>query len=189
MHKKEKFSSRDGEKSCPRERIYHRSPISKVFPKSEHSSGKKSPCLAGAYNKRFCINYYFTRIKNFFQYIHAIIWYMYVMSVVHACNEIIAGLHEKNQSLPFEKSDGSDFFIERLRQIYQKALILDRVFRFRFTRLGIIPILGWLIRNEVPTLTYLPLWMWQRIPLIVSAVTSACHIAMRFWNPISTINN
>lgn len=67
---------------------------------------------------------------------------MYVMSVVHACNEIIAGLHEKNQSLPFEKSDGSDFFIERLRQIYQKALILDRVFRFRFTRLGIIPILG-----------------------------------------------
>lgn len=97
------------------------------LPQIRHSSGKKSPCLAGAYNKRFCINYYFARIKNFFQYIHAIIWYMYVMSVVHACNEIIAGLHEKNQSLPFEKSDGSDFFIERLRQIYQKALILEGI--------------------------------------------------------------
>lgn len=52
---------------------------------------------------------------------------MYVMSVVHACNEIIAGLHEKNQSRPFEKSDGSDFFIERLRQIHQKALILEDI--------------------------------------------------------------
>lgn len=180
MHKKEKFSSRDGEKSCPRERIYHRSPISKVFPKSEHSSGKKSPCLAGAYNKRFCINYYFARIKNFFQYIHAIIWYMYVMSVVHACNEIIAGLHEKNQSLPFEKSDGSDFFYWKAPSDLSKGSDFRQGISISVYTIGDYSYIEWLIRNEVPTLTYLPLWMWQRIPLIVSAVTSVCHIPCVF---------
>ena len=35
----------------------------------------------------------------------------------------------KNQSRPLRKSDGSDFFIARLRQIYRTALILEKLWQ------------------------------------------------------------
>ena len=68
----------------------------------------------------------------------------------------------ENQSRPIFLTDGSDFFIARLWQIYQRALIG-----------GAIPDSGCQVTEEGKK-------MWQRILLIISAIDAFFHIATRF---------